>query len=172
MKTMDERTTLDRPTSVVIDTETPNYKARNRWLMILSAVLAIAVVAMGAWLIVDDGSATVLTAEQEQMLETIDDAMIAINDGDAAALVAFYTTNGYHENYLRRYSAFDGELEDYFNMLAGSGFSVTPAADPVVVNDVVISSDYLSGLGGSETPTTSFFKMTPDGTQIMWHYAP
>ncbi len=170
MKTMDERKTLDRPTSVVVDAETANYRARNRWLMLLSAVLAIALVAMGAWLILDDGSGTALTAEQEQMLETIDDTRIATNDGDAAALAALYTTNGYHDNGFRRYSGTE-ELTNYFNGVFGTGFSVTPAADLVVVNDFVISSDYLSG-GGGDTPSTSIFKMTPDGTQIMWHYVP
>ncbi len=168
MKTMDESTTLDRPTSIVVEADTQDYKSRSRWLMILSAALVVAVVAMGAWLIFGDGSATDLTAEQEQMLVTIDDAYIAMNDGDGAALAALYTPNGYHDNGSRRVSGTE-ELTNYFDGLGRMGFSATSAADPVVVNDFVISSDYI---GADTNSRTSFFRMTSDGTQILWHYAP
>jgi hypothetical protein len=55
----------------------------------------------------------------------------------------------------------------------GSSLSVRSSAsdgDAAFVGDFVMTTDDIPET--SETPHPSIFKMTPDGTAVLWHYAP
>lgn len=159
----------------VVDDEVGALKKRIRWLSWLSGTLAVVVIGLGAWLLFGDSgtSDADLTAEQEQMLETINGQLAAWNDADGAGVVAFMASpTSYHDNGTRRIPVADGELEAYVDRL-GSSFSVRSSAsdgDAAFVGDFVMTTDYIPET--SETPRPSIFEMTPDGTAVVWHYAP
>lgn len=152
--------------------DTQQLRKQNRLLTWLSIALAVIVVAAGAWIVFDDGgSAADLTAEQEQMLETINAYGTAWNDHDGTAAATLMASDAsYHDNGTR-YLVADGRLAGFISSL--SSFSVRSSAqdgEAAFVGNYVLTTDFIP-----ETSTTgrpSFFKMTPDGTAIVWHYAP
>jgi len=170
MKTMQRNSTIP-PT--VIDEVAP-LKKRNRLLTWLSIALAVALVAFGALAFIDSGeTADDLTAEQEQMLETIDAYLVAWNNYDGAAAAALMASeNSYHDNGTR-YLVLDGRLERLINGLANTGVSIRNLSGDggaTFVGDYVLTTAFIPA--SSDVPRPSFFKMTPDGTAIIWHYSP
>jgi hypothetical protein len=162
---------VEMPPLVTTD-DFQKLRKQNRLLMWLLIALAAIVVAAGAWMMFDDGgSAADLTAEQEQMLETIDAYVTAWNDHDGAAAAALMASDSsYHDN-GNKYLVAEGRLAGFISGL--STFSVSNSAqdgEGAFVGSYVLTTDFIP-----ETSTTarpSFFKMTPDGTAIIWHYAP
>lgn len=138
--------------------------------MWLVAVVAIALAALGTWAIVDRGDD--LTAEQEQMVETLDAYLEAWNDHDGEAAAALMATDSsYHDNGTTRIRVADGRFADFVTGL--SGFSVRSEVSDgqaAFVGDFVMTTDYIPE--GSTTPRPSIYRMTSDGTKIIWHYAP
>lgn len=157
------------------DDQVQTLRKRNRWLSWLSGVLAVLVVGLGAWLLFGDSdtSDADLTAEQEQMLETIDAQLAAWNEGDGAGVAALMESPAsYHDTGSMRYVVADGQLEAYVDSLPSS-FSVRSSSsdgEAAFVGDFVMTTDYIPET--SDTPRPSIFKMTPDGTAIVWHFAP
>ncbi|MFW2383149.1 MAG: hypothetical protein ACN4GZ_15465 [Acidimicrobiales bacterium] len=168
MKTMERNTTA----APIFNDEVEPLKRRNRWLTWLSVALAVALVGFGTWAIVgnDDGAAD-LTAQQEQMLETIDEYLEAWNNHDGEAAAALMASeSSYHDNGTRYFVA-DGEFADFVSRL--TSFSVKSLAsdgEAEFVGNYVLTTDYIPEF--STTATPSFFRMTSDGTKIIWHYAP
>jgi hypothetical protein len=160
----------------VVDNEVGALKKRIRRLSWLSGVLVVVVLGLGAWLLFGDSgtSDADLTAEQEQMLETINGHVAAWNDGDGAGVVAFMASpTSYHDNGTGRIPVADGELEAYVDRLGSQSFSVRSSAsdgDAAFVGNFVMTTDYIPET--SETPRPSIYKMTPDGTAVVWHYVP
>jgi hypothetical protein len=155
------------------DEKTRNRQAAtlNRWPTVAIVVLSAAVVAMGATLILDGSSEAEaeLTPVQEEMLETIDAYMDAWNAGDGATAAALMAPSGYHDNgSLRSYVA-QGDLERFIDGVSGVGFSVS-RSDAAFVGGYVMTTDQRPA--GSSTDQPSIYKMSPDGTVILWHLAP
>lgn len=149
--------------------ELRTLRARNRWLGWLAGIFAVAVVAMGAWLIFGDDSGQSLTAEQEQMIETVDEAQVAWNDYDGEAVVALYEwASGFHDNGYRKFYARDGELAAYVDELEFARFSVS-SGERFVIGNYVVSEEYIPA--DSENLYLSILKMSADGTKILWHLA-
>lgn len=170
MKTMQRESTTP-PT--VIDEVTP-LKSKNRLFTWLSIALVAALVAFAALVFIDSGDAAdELTAEQEQMLETIDAYLAAWNDHDGAAAAALMASDSsYHDNGTR-YLVAEQRLERLISGLAGLSVSVRSLAsdgEAAFVGNYVLTTDFIPA--SSTIPRPSFFKMTPDGTAIIWHYAP
>jgi hypothetical protein len=164
-----ERDTTAAP---VINDEVEPLKRRNRLLTWLSVALAIALVAFGTWAIAgNDDGANDLTAQQEQMLETIDAYMVAWNNHDGEAAAALMASNSsYHDNGTR-YHVANERLAGFVDRLFG--FSVRSSAsdgEAAFVGNYVLTTDYIGAQSDLARP--SFFRMTSDGTRIMWHYAP
>jgi hypothetical protein len=153
-----------------LEDELRTRRARDRWLGWLAGILAVAVVAMGAWLIFGDDGGQSLTAEQEQMIETVDQALVAWNAHDGEALAALYATdNGYHDNGLGKYYVRDGVLARYVDGLRYMNFSVG-GGEHHVIGNYVVSEGYIPA--DSENLQLSIHAMSTDGTKILWHLAP
>ena len=159
---------------LVTSHDAEQLRKQNRLLRWLSIALAVIVVAAGAWIVFDDGdgdSAADLTAEQEQMLETIDAYIDAWNDHDGAAAAALMAGDAsYHDNGVR-YLVADGRFADFVTGL--STFSVASSAqdgEAAFVGNYVLTTDFIPETSTIARP--SFYKMTSDGTAIVWHYAP
>jgi hypothetical protein len=152
-----------------LDKQILTLRKRDRRLAWLAGILALAVVAMGAWMIFGDSGGQSLTAEQEQMLETVDEALLAWNAHDGEALAALYVPSGYHDNGSTRYSVAEGRLARYVTGLGAMGFSVE-SGEHHVVGNLVVSEGYIPA--GSETVRPGIHAMSADGTKILWHLAP
>jgi len=163
--------TMERPGAVTSppDGEILTLKKRNRWLGWLAGILTVAVLALGAWMIFGDDGGQSLTAEQEQMIETVDEALVAWNAHDGEALAALYMPNGYHDNGSTKYFVADGELAGYVTGLGSLNFSVE-SGETYVIGNYVLSEGFIPA--GSETVRLGIHAMTPDGTKILWHLAP
>lgn len=162
--------TLERTESApVVDEQIHTLKNRNRTFVFLSAILALAVMAMGAIMIFGDDGGQSLTPEQEQMLETIDQYGEALNAGDGAAAAALVAPSGYHQTGEARYPVADGRLEAHFDNIDALGFSVR-RTDAAFVGTYVMTTDHIPASSDDVRP--SIFRMNTDGTTIMWHYAP
>ena len=162
---------VETPPLVTTD-DFQKLRKQNRLLMWLSIALSVIVVAAGAWIVFDDGgSAADLTAEQEQMLETIDAYINAWNDHDGAAAAALMAGDAsYHDNGFR-YLVAEGSFADFVTGL--STFSVASSAqdgEAAFVGNYVLTTDFIPETSTIALP--SFYKMTQDGTAIVWHYAP
>ena len=165
MQTMEQVDTEANP----VDNDTLKLQRRVRLLGWLSGILAIAVVAMGAWMIAGgDSDRPALTAPQEQMEKTLDAYLDAWNAGDGEAVVALMAPGGYHDNGIKYY-ANDGRLATLVDSVTAQGFSVR-STDRTFVANYVLGRNFTPADSTQERP--SIFKMTPDGTQIEWHMAP
>lgn len=165
MQTMEQ---VDQET-LPIDDATHRLQRRYRFFVWLSGLLAIAVLAMGAWMMFGDDDGQSLTANQEQMLETIANYEAAWNAGDGAAVAALMAPGGYHDNGGEQIPVTDGRLEAYVRTVHGMGFSVR-STDSYVVGQYVLTRSFVPEDATFERP--SIVKMTPDGTKIEWHLAP
>jgi hypothetical protein len=150
--------------------ELRTLRKRNRWLGWLAGILAVAVVALGAWLIFGGDSGQSLTAEQEQMIETVDQALVAWNSYDGEAVAALYAgDNGFHDNGSSTYYVRDGELARFVDGLEFLGFSVS-SGEHFVIGNYVVSEGYIPA--DSENLTLGIHAMSADGTKILWHLVP
>lgn len=155
------------PMEAPVDNEILNLKKRNRWLGWLAGILAVAVVAMGAWMIFADSGGQSLTAEQEQMLVTIDTYSEAWNSGDGEAAVAVMMPSAYHQVEGRKYTVANGELADYVEFVHSGGVSFR-VSDTAVHGTVVVTTVHIPA--DSATERTSIYEMSPDGSKILWHW--
>jgi hypothetical protein len=146
-------------------------RKRNRWLTWLAGALAVAVIGLGAWLIVDGGSETAadLTPVQEQMLETIDAYADAWNSGDGAAATALVADSGYHDNGSDRHYVADGDLAAFVEKVHRMNFSVR-RTEAAFVGNYVMTTEHIPA--ESEVARPSIYWMASDGTRILWHMAP
>ncbi|MBT8194137.1 MAG: hypothetical protein HKO63_05370 [Acidimicrobiia bacterium] len=152
-----------------LDKQILTLKKRDRWLAWLAGILVVAVVAMGAWMIFGDDGGQSLTAAQEQMLETVDQALVAWNAHDGEALAALYMPSGYHDNGSMRYYVAEGKLADYVTSLGSMTFSVR-SGEHYVIGNLVFSEGYVPQQ--SETVRPGIHAMSADGKRILWHLAP
>lgn len=156
---------------VPVDIETTKLRKRSRWLGWLSGILALAVIALGTWLIFDGGEESAsadLTPAQDQMLETIDAYLAAWNSGDGAAAVAVMTPSAYHDNGTK-YTVANGELGRFIETVSAANFSVS-RSDAAFVANYVMTTEHIPADNATERP--SIYMMSGDGTKIMWHLAP
>jgi hypothetical protein len=142
---------------------------RSRMLGWLAGILAVAVVAMGAWMIFGDDGGQSLTAEQEQMIETVDAYLDSWNTGDGAAAAALMSPSGYHDN-GSRYFVRDGQLAAFIEQVHGMNFSVSRTGDAAFVGNYVMTTEHIPATSTTDRP--SIYKMSTDGTTILWHHAP
>ena len=152
-----------------LDKQILTLKKRDRRLAWLAGILVVAVVAMGAWMIFGDDGGQSLTAAQEQMLETVDKALVAWNAHDGEALAALYMPSGYHDNGNTRYYVAEGKLADYVTSLGAMNFSVR-SGEHYVIGNLVFSEGYIPQQ--SETVRPGIHAMSADGKRILWHLAP
>lgn len=162
--------TIDRVDSTeVVDDQMRKLRRRSWWLGWLAGILALAVIGLGAWAIFGDSDSTAdLTPAQEQMVETLDASLVAWNSGDGAAAEALMPPSGYHDNGTMKYYA-NGELAGLIDWAHSTGFSVS-SSDRVFIGDFVIGTNHIPA--DSTDVRLSIFKMSPDGTQILWHFTP
>ena len=163
--------TMERvePAEAPLDKQILTLKKRDRWLAWLAGILAVAVLAMGAWMIFGDDGGESLTAEQEQMIKTVDEALVAWNAGDGDALAALYMPSGYHDNGSQKITVAGGALANYVEMVHGMGFSVE-TVETYVIDNYVISGGHTPI--GSEDLEFGVHAMSNDGKKILWHLAP
>lgn len=128
-------------------------------------VLVVLVVGLAALVVVSGDEAAGTTPEQQQMLETIDAYLAGWNDGDETAVLAVMDPNGFYENAADRWSAADGGLAGYVNTMHSLGLTVT-RGDAVFLGDTVVTSQETYGQSDSYE---SIYRMSPDGTTIMWN---
>jgi hypothetical protein len=133
--------TLERTESApVVDEQIQN---RNRTFVFLSAILAVAVLAMGAIMIFGDDGGQSLRPEQEQMVETVDEYLAAWNAGDGAAATALMASSGYHDNGTAQIPVADGRLEAFIDNVNAIGFSVRRTGDAAFVGNFVMTTDHI-----------------------------
>ena len=152
-----------------LDKQILTLKRRDRRLAWLAGILAVAVVAMGAWMIFGDSGGQSLTAEQEQMIKTVDEALVHWNSGDGEALAAMFGPNGYHDNGDSRYYVTGGELANYVEAVHAMNFSVR-SGEHYVIGNYVLSEGFIPET--SETVRLGIHAMSADGETILWHLAP
>jgi len=165
METMERSETPTAP----LDHDLLRLKRRDLQLGWLAGILAVAVVALGAWMIFGDDGGQSLTAEQEQMVKTVDEALVAWNAHDGEAVAALYVPSGYHDNGSTRYHVAEGKLAAYVTGLGSLGFSVEET-ETYVIDNYVVSGAHIPA--GSESVQVSIHAMSADGTKILWHLAP
>ena len=161
--------TLERNESaLVVDEQIHTLKNRNRTLVVLSAILALAVIAMGAIMIFGEDGGQSLTPEQEQMLETIDQYGAALNAGDGAAATALMAPSAWHQSGPdeKRYTVADGQLEAHVDGIDALGYSQR-RTDAAFVGTVVMTTNHVPAT--SEDVRAAIFRMNFDGTLIIWH---
>lgn len=156
-------------TDATVGNDALKLRKGNRWLGWLAGVMAVALLALGAWMIFGDDGGQSLTAEQEQMLETIDGYLAAWNSGDGAAAAALMAEAGYHDNGGQRVRVAEGQLESFIERVHGMNFSVS-RSDAAFVGNYVMTTEHIPA--DSEADRPSIYAMSPDGTRIMWHLAP
>jgi hypothetical protein len=152
-----------------LDHDLLRLKRRNRLLGWLAGILVVAVVALGAWMIFGDSGGQNLTAEQEQMLEMVDEALVHWNAGDGDALAALFASTGYHDNGSNRYDVAGGELAAYVKAIHELDFSVR-SGEHYVIGNYVVSEGFIPET--SEVVRLGIHAMSADGTKILWHLAP
>jgi len=111
-----------------------------------------------------------LTAEQEQMVETIDTYLAAWNSGNAAAGEAVMTPDAFFEDASGRWMVADGSHADYLRLVHSLGMRFYRVGEPVAVDRIVIVPT-----GSSEnapSPAPDVYYMSPDGTEILWMIEP
>ena len=159
--------TEPQPTSVVL--ESGRHKTRSLVLGWVSALLVVAVVGLGAWIVFADDSGQELTTEQEQSLETIESYLAAWNAGDGAAADALMDPNGFLEDVGGRWYVADGSHARYLESLQSMGFTLE-LIDTYAMGNIVLVT-YRSAEGANpENPNVYY--MSPDGTQIRWVIEP
>jgi len=160
--------TMERPDVVEppLDKQLQMLRTRDRRLAWLAGILAVAVVAMGAWMIFGGDGGHSLTAQQEQ---TLDDFRVAWNAGDGEAVAALMMPSGYHDNGINRHPVADGKLAGYVATMHALGLDVQDDEERRAYGDFVVS---YSRLSTSDERSLGIVKMTPDGTRIFWHLVP
>lgn len=140
----------------------PNRK-RSRTLIAAAAVLAVAAIGLGAWVLLSEDDGQTLTAEQETMFETIDGYIAAWNEGDAAAADALVDPDGYLEDISGRYYVSDGRHGAYVESMYSTGFSLQRTDEAYVIANMVL-------VGYAQFPDNApgLYYMSPDGTKILW----
>ena len=95
----------------------------------------------------------------------------AWNGNDAAAVIAFFSPNGIHQNQGgNRFAVTDGGLESHVASLQADGFRIVPTDDPMIVWD-----DYVLVFSKATHPAHGTGNMAglaqfePDGTRIIFH---
>lgn len=118
----------------------------------------------------DDNPSTDLTAEQEQMIQTIDRYLAAWNAGDGAAADEVMDPNGYLEDIGGRWYVADGEHARYLETLHATGFPIERSDHVAVIGNVVLMTNTYAE--GSTSPSPNIYYMYPDGTKIWWVHEP
>ena len=130
--TRPEERTSTRPHEP-IDQHVDQHRPGNRFLFITIAVLALALIGLGAWTIVDRSSTseTAVTADIQQL---IDDYGAAWNNYDGAAFTAL-VTDGYR--FVSPYGNNDAveEADNISNYLESVNWHTTQLGDPVMIGD-------------------------------------
>jgi hypothetical protein len=134
----------------------------------IAAILVIALLGLIAWIALDTDT-TEITAEQQQMIETIDAYIAAWNDGDGAAADALMDPNGYLEDAGGRWYVAENGHSNYLEFLHMTGFNIT-RGDPVFVNNVVVVPHMYAEDSPIKRP--NIYYMYPDGTRIWWVLEP
>ena len=160
--------TTERTSSEIVD-RIPKLQRRNRTLVWLSGMLAAFVLAAGAWIIFDGFSASDLTPVQEEMLDTIDAYLEAWNSGDGTAATELMSVSGYHDNGDSRYYAAEGRLAAFIDLVHDLNFTVSRTG-AAFVGDYVMTTEHIPA--SSEVDRPSIYRMSNDGTLILWHLAP
>jgi hypothetical protein len=131
--TRPEERTSTRPHEP-IDQHVDQQRPGNRFLIITIAVLALALIGLGAWTVVDrmSTSDTAVTADIQQLL---DDYSAAWNDYDGDAFSALVT-----ENYRFVYGSSSNNATEQAALISGAVFestnwNVTQIGDPIMVGD-------------------------------------
>jgi hypothetical protein len=160
-----QETQATEPQSHSVVEESGRYKTRSLVLGWISALLVVAVVGLGAWVVFADDSGQELTTEQEQSLETIEAYLAAWNAGDGAAADALMNPNGYLEDIGGRWYVADGSHARYLETVQSMGFTMELIGTYAMDNIVLVT--YRSAEGGNPSVPNVYF-MSPDGTQIHW----
>jgi hypothetical protein len=121
----------------------------NPWLVAVIA-LAAALVALGAWVIVDQTRTSTTEGVAPSEVQTmLDDQLVAFNSGDAAALASFYAANAVLEErnldpaIVTRGSEQIGERIAFFVNTAG--MRIESAGPAVVLGDTVARAERFPG---------------------------
>lgn len=170
--TRPEERTSTRPQEP-IDLYVDEHRPGNRFFIITIAVLALALIGLGAWTFVDRSSSsdTAVTADIQQLL---DDYGAAWNDYDGEAFSALVTEN-YHF-VMGPDSSTAAEQAGYIPNLESSNWHQEQTGDAIMVGDgpwLVASPNILTGDGygvDGQAGFSLFTVMDVDGTlQIARH---
>ncbi len=151
--------------SPIIDTN--GSESRNghvnamRWTI---ALLSLAVVGLVGFIVLSDDGNEAMTPEQDQMIETVDTYLAGWNAGDEEAVLAVMDPLGYYDN-GEQWRVDDGRLAGYVRTLHSLGMNVA-RGETVVLGNVVVAMQTTYGESGDYT---SIYKMSPDGTTILWN---
>ena len=129
--TRPEERTSTRPQEP-IDLYVDEHRPGNRFFIITIAVLALALIGLGAWTFIDRSSSsdTAVTGDIQQLL---DENIAAWNDYDGEAFSALVTENYYFVMGPDRSDA--AEMADFIPTLESSNWHVEQTGDAIMVGD-------------------------------------
>ena len=161
-------TTIDAPPAET----TGRADHNNRGLIITIVVLAIALLALGAWAIYQQ-TAESETAAPAAVEELLADYYSAFNNYDGEAILALTTEGFVHDNGFRTYDQ-TGMAALVSGALQGVGFRVEKVGDPIVAGDgpyYVAEVNHLTDASEATEHGISTFVVvdTSDGLKIASH---
>jgi ketosteroid isomerase-like protein len=132
------------------------------WLVVLAVILAVALVALGAWVIADRGSAP---PPADEITRIAQDSLAAWNTGDTDAIVAMYAEDArFWDTPPEGEPLYTGNeaIAGYVEELEGLSFVVEPASATTVMDDTAITA---VRYGGQDDMTTAlgFIEVNGDG---------
>ncbi|MCL1600309.1 MAG: hypothetical protein M3112_02080 [Actinomycetia bacterium] len=123
-------TTFDTPP---VDHKLEEAQRSNRWLIAAVVVLAIAVVALGAWMI-NDLMASDASAVPTEIATLLDDYAGTWNDHDGDAFLGYVRDTGYvHSSYGGTYNA--AETADIIDGWEAYGYRIEVTGESLIVGE-------------------------------------
>jgi len=132
-----------------------------RWTI---ALLTVAVIGLAGFIVLSDDGSGAMTPEQDRMVETVDAYLAGWNAGDEAAVLEVMDPLGYYDN-GEHWMVDDGRLAGYVRTMHSMGLSVS-RGETVVLGNVVVA---MQTTYGESDGYASIYKMSPDGTSILWN---
>jgi ketosteroid isomerase-like protein len=128
------------------------------WLIAVTVVLAVALVALGAWVIVDRAGNDTLPADE--VASITQRSIEAWDTGDSQAILDLYAEDATFD--VGRDLTGAQEIADYVDELDAMGFVVEPMSATIVEGNTTVTMVAYGG-AGDMTPFLAVLEMNPDG---------